>query len=488
MTPVAQLKLTDDRYDAIVSQPSHPWTAGASHLYTREFLELAREHMNANGVFVQWLGANFVDEDLFRSFAATMLAVFPHTQLYLLGDNFVFVGSGMSLEAPFLDEAHDNGSLIHLSEYSKIAFVEDLLATLQLDEAGCRKLAAEHPPITDDKNLMATHHLPGTHLTDALNEREVMKRVLGPIHYLNQAKPSILSGFSDRVIDYAYLARLLQTSPRNVDLRSFQQNILPEVDQLMLKAASTLDRTPDQSLNQARAALQRDPLHAHAHSLEALALSRLARRDWSTSLRGDMPQEFTQFIASDAALESAVGKLTEQQQQVLAAEFLVGTNQVPRVRELEAGLRSFDDHRDPLFQAAARVRLRYLLDPTDKSVQRQTEDQREAARLLDDLLGLPLFNQPSQIAARISLAHLFGEHDYLTATGWILARKLASTPANASPAFKNMFRQLLGQILAPFATKMPDGRLQVSDPVMSQFYHDVLRQFGADVLPEELRP
>ena len=34
------LSLTDKRYDAIVSQPSHPWTAGASHLYTREFMQL----------------------------------------------------------------------------------------------------------------------------------------------------------------------------------------------------------------------------------------------------------------------------------------------------------------------------------------------------------------------------------------------------------------------------------------------------------------
>jgi hypothetical protein len=374
------LELTDKRYDAIVSQPSHPWTAGASHLYTREFLELARKHMNSDGVFVQWLGAHFVDESLFRSFGATMLAVFPHVQLYLLSDNFVFVGSGASLESPFLDGAREDGSLIHLSEYSKIAFVEDVLAALQLDEAGCRGLAADHPPITDDKNLMATHHIPGAKLTGALSEPTVMKRVLGPIHYLNQEKPAILSGFSDRAIDYAYLARLLQTTPGNVDLRKFRQNILGEVDELVLQAATTLDRSPDQALTRARAALQRVPYHAHARSLEALVRSRLARRGWSTELRGEMPGEFTQFIETDAALETAVGKLTTRQQQVMEAEFLAGTNQVARVRELEANLRAFGDHRDPLFQTAARVRLRYLLDPTGKSEAQQTEDKRAATR------------------------------------------------------------------------------------------------------------
>ena len=55
------------RYDAIVSQPSHPWTAGASHLYTREFFELVRSRLAPDGVFVQWIGLPFVDEALFRS-------------------------------------------------------------------------------------------------------------------------------------------------------------------------------------------------------------------------------------------------------------------------------------------------------------------------------------------------------------------------------------------------------------------------------------
>ena len=43
------LALTNKRYDAIVSQPSHPWTAGASHLYTREYMELARRHLTGKG-------------------------------------------------------------------------------------------------------------------------------------------------------------------------------------------------------------------------------------------------------------------------------------------------------------------------------------------------------------------------------------------------------------------------------------------------------
>src|SRR5262249_10516907 len=76
------LNLTDRRYDAIVSQPSHPWTAAASHLYTREFLAQSRAHLRDNGVFVQWMNLTFIDEPLLRSLAATLLDIFADARLY----------------------------------------------------------------------------------------------------------------------------------------------------------------------------------------------------------------------------------------------------------------------------------------------------------------------------------------------------------------------------------------------------------------------
>ena len=49
------MNLSDARYDAIVSQPSHPWTSGASHLYTREFFELVRSKLEPGAIFIQWI-------------------------------------------------------------------------------------------------------------------------------------------------------------------------------------------------------------------------------------------------------------------------------------------------------------------------------------------------------------------------------------------------------------------------------------------------
>ena len=76
------LRLTRKSYDAIVSQPSHPWTAGASHLFTREFAADVRSHLNEGGVFLQWMNGEFVDEPLLRTLAATLLAEFQYVRLY----------------------------------------------------------------------------------------------------------------------------------------------------------------------------------------------------------------------------------------------------------------------------------------------------------------------------------------------------------------------------------------------------------------------
>jgi spermidine synthase len=151
------LVLTDLRYGAIVSQPSHPWTAGASHLYTRDFFAQVRERLAPGGVFVQWMGLQFVDEALFRSLLATLLDVFPHLRLYQADPNSVlFVASLEPLELERQVAAtvpRDPGGFGRLG----IRVPEDLAATLVLDEAGARTLAAGAPLATDDHNLLATH-------------------------------------------------------------------------------------------------------------------------------------------------------------------------------------------------------------------------------------------------------------------------------------------------------------------------------------------
>jgi spermidine synthase len=153
------LRLTNARYDSIVSQPSHPWTAGASHLYTREFMQLAHDHLNAGGVFVQWMNVIFMNEDLMRSLTATLLSVFPEVRVYRPDPNtVVFLASDQPLDLE-LRLARSGLPLrdapLHYARYG-INTVEDLVAALVLDADGARRLAAGSPLITDDDNRIAT--------------------------------------------------------------------------------------------------------------------------------------------------------------------------------------------------------------------------------------------------------------------------------------------------------------------------------------------
>ena len=153
------LRLTNHRYRAIVSQPSHPWTAGASHLYTREFMQLARDHLTSDGVFVQWMNVLFMDEDLMRSLTATMLSVFADVRVYRPDPNtIVFLASDqpLELEKQLATTGQPlRGAEMHYGRYG-INSAEDLVAALVLDSEGARRIAQGAPLITDDDNRIAT--------------------------------------------------------------------------------------------------------------------------------------------------------------------------------------------------------------------------------------------------------------------------------------------------------------------------------------------
>jgi spermidine synthase len=153
------LSLTTKKYDAIVSQPSHPWTAAASHLYTREFMQQAHDHLANGGVFVQWLGGEFVTAQLLRSQVATLLDVFRELRVYHPSrGTVIFMASDRPLvmeRDPLALRATLNRAPGHYARLSLNA-PEDLLAALALETADARRFAAGRPLITDDRNLLAT--------------------------------------------------------------------------------------------------------------------------------------------------------------------------------------------------------------------------------------------------------------------------------------------------------------------------------------------
>jgi hypothetical protein len=153
------LRLTDKRYDLIVSQPSHPWTAGASHLFTREFLELTEGHLNEGGAVLQWMSTSFVDAALLKSLAATLAERFTHVRLYqAAGSMLYFLGSDapLDVERQILATGEPISANALYFGYMGLGGADDFVAALVLDETGVRALAARAPVSTDDRNRMAT--------------------------------------------------------------------------------------------------------------------------------------------------------------------------------------------------------------------------------------------------------------------------------------------------------------------------------------------
>ncbi len=149
------LALTERRFDAVISQPSHPWTAGASHLFTRELFELVRRRLRPGGVFVQWMGLAFVDEDLLRSLVATLLDVFPHVEVHQPRQHgpLLFLAR---VEPLRIEETAAPALAADREEWLKVGVrtPEDILLSRLLDTEGANRFAAGAPLITDSRNLL----------------------------------------------------------------------------------------------------------------------------------------------------------------------------------------------------------------------------------------------------------------------------------------------------------------------------------------------
>jgi spermidine synthase len=89
---------TPDKFDVITTDPIHPWVKGTSALYSKEYFELVRDHLNPGGVAAQWLPLYESDDETVKTQLATFFEVFPQGTLwsnYLNGDGYdlVLLGS-----------------------------------------------------------------------------------------------------------------------------------------------------------------------------------------------------------------------------------------------------------------------------------------------------------------------------------------------------------------------------------------------------------
>lgn len=294
------LSLTYKKYDAIVSQPSHPWTSGASHLYTREFLELAKKRLHEGGIFVQWMNSRFVDESLLKSLAATMDTVYQYVRLYQPDPGVLFFlgsDSPLNIERQLIQL---NGQPIseyrlHFSSLG-INSVEDVLLSMAMDDAGLSRFSESAKPVTDDDNRMATRSkLFGDGLAaDGLSE------LIAPYDPLLDVNSWVFEDLDD--IDFAYLVSSmirLQFTARADRLK----NIVPDQSTSMLIDAmlSSQSGREDQANNYYISAYRKDPYDVTLQYL-------LVRRYLGRLAQGNAPADIVKIAGNFEGPPAAVVK------------------------------------------------------------------------------------------------------------------------------------------------------------------------------------
>lgn len=76
------LLASDERFDVIVSDLFVPWQSQAGYLYTTDHYRLVRRHLEADGIFCQWLALNQVGRAEFEIIANSFASVFPVTTVW----------------------------------------------------------------------------------------------------------------------------------------------------------------------------------------------------------------------------------------------------------------------------------------------------------------------------------------------------------------------------------------------------------------------
>jgi spermidine synthase len=129
------LLTTDQKFDAITSDPFDPWVKGAATLYTREYFEVMKEHLNPGGVVTVFVQLYQAGLEAVKSEVATFVEVFPNATVWAnthegTGYDLVLLGQ---VEPTIIDiEAIDQR--LRSAEYQQVAFSLSEIGVFSIDD------------------------------------------------------------------------------------------------------------------------------------------------------------------------------------------------------------------------------------------------------------------------------------------------------------------------------------------------------------------
>jgi spermidine synthase len=115
------LLTTSEKYDGITIDPLDPWVKGAANLYTKEFHEAMKEHLNPGGVVTMYIQLFETNLDAVKSLLATFFEVFPNGTVW--GNTYQRKGHDMVLMGqvePLRIDLDELEQRLRGSEYAKL--------------------------------------------------------------------------------------------------------------------------------------------------------------------------------------------------------------------------------------------------------------------------------------------------------------------------------------------------------------------------------
>jgi predicted membrane-bound spermidine synthase len=86
-----ELTRSEANFNLIISEPSNPWVTSVEMLYSREFLQLARDRLAPGGVYAQWYHEYDADDESLQLVLRTFGSVFEHVSVWVAGDSDLII-------------------------------------------------------------------------------------------------------------------------------------------------------------------------------------------------------------------------------------------------------------------------------------------------------------------------------------------------------------------------------------------------------------
>ncbi len=147
-----------NRFDVIRLDPPELHTSGVVNLYTREFFELARDHLAPGGIFSIWVNIAYTPEADTKSILRTVTEVFPHVTVWHGPWLYSWIINGSVEPRPpdlsLLVEKFSDPRIKADLETIPIRDPFEFLNLFVMADAEVREYTAGAPIITDDRTRL----------------------------------------------------------------------------------------------------------------------------------------------------------------------------------------------------------------------------------------------------------------------------------------------------------------------------------------------